>query len=446
MASGCSPEDGFADAFAAWRAQPGFSFSAAAGPLPAEVAVEVAEACRPGPGSILSLPFTTPTYRDLQAETESCLRRLLAVPDDFVVLFMAGGASAQFAPVPMNLLGGVEERGGVCGDGAPGDGALAGAVRGAGARCVRGDTGAPAAQALYIDSGHWSRRAISEAQRFGRIGVFDVQALVCDPRGEGELQLPPECLPASPPESLDARDPPLAYVHVTPNETADGLQFPALPNTAAPVVADLTSELLTRPLDWHRLGLAYAGTQKTIGTPGLTLVIVRRDLLGHARSGTPRVMDYGAQAAAESRLCTPPVLPVFVAHRMLHWIERAGGVAAMSARLERRNALLATAMAEGEARGLYRRHVPVGWRSKVNPCFHLAADALCDRFLAEAEAAGLRDLRGHPARGGVRISLYNGLADAAVEALAAFLAAFARRNGRGAARSANAPPVVALEP
>ena len=452
MASGCSPEGGFADAFAVWRTQPGFSFSAAAGPLPVEVASEVAEACRPGPGSILSLPFTAPTYRSLQAETESCLRRLLAIPDDFVVLFMAGGASAQFALVPMNLLGGADERDGVCGDGVPGDGAFASAARGPGARRVRGDTGALSAQALYIDSGHWSRRAISEAQRFGRIGVLGVPALagdafVVDQALQQESQRGPgrrvQKWPQQGPQI--ARDPSIAYVHVTPNETADGLQFPALPDTAAPVVADLSSELLTRPLDWRRLGLAYAGTQKTIGTPGLTLVVVRRDLLGHASGGTPRVMDYGAQAAAESRLCTPPVLPVFVAHRMLHWIERAGGVAAMSARLARRNALLAAAMAEGEASGLYRRHAPDGWRSKLNPCFHLADDALGDRFLAEAEAAGLRDLRGHPERGGVRISLYNGLADAAVEALADFLAAFARRNGCGA-RSASVPKVVALEP
>ena len=452
MASGCSPEGGFADAFAAWRAQPGFSFSAAAGPLAVEVASEVAEACRPGPGSILSLPFTAPTYRSLQAETESCLRRLLAIPDDFVVLFMAGGASAQFALVPMNLLGGADERDGVRGDGVPGDGAFASAVRGAGARRVRGETAALSAQALYIDSGHWSRRAISEAQRFGRIGVLGVPALagdafVVDQALQQESQRGPgrrvQKWPQQGPQI--ARDPSIAYVHVTPNETADGLQFPALPDTAAPVVADLSSELLTRALDWNRLGLAYAGTQKTIGTPGLTLVVVRRDLLGHARRGTPRVMDYGAQAAAESRLCTPPVLPVFVAHRMLHWIERAGGVAAMSARLARRNALLAAAMAEGEASGLYRRHAPDGWRSKLNPCFHLADDALGDRFLAEAEAAGLRDLRGHPACGGVRISLYNGLADAAVEALADFLAAFARRNGCGA-RRVGAPPVAALEP
>lgn len=440
MASGCSPEGGFADVFAAWRAQPGFSFSAAAGPLPIEVASEVAEACRPGPGSILSLPFTTPTYRSLQAETESCLRRLLAIPDDFSVLFMAGGASAQFALVPLNLLGGAEERDGVRGDGVPGDGALASAAHGAGARRARGETAARPAQALYIDSGHWSRRAISEAQRFGRIGVLDVQALVRDSGGEGELPLPSECLPASRPEALDARDWPLAYVHVTPNETADGLQFPALPKCAAPVVADLTSELLTRPLDWDRLGLAYAGTQKTIGTPGLTLVVVRRDLLGHACSDTPRVMDYGAQAAAESRLCTPPVLPVFVAHRMLHWIERAGGVEAMQRRLSRRHALLTAALAEGEASGLYRQLVPEGWRSRVNPCFRLPDAATCDRFLAAAEAAGLRDLRGHPERGGVRVSLYNGLADAAVEALADFVQGFARRTAAPTRAAAVATP------
>ncbi len=327
----------------------------------------------------------------------------------------------------MNLLGGAGE----------GEGARDRAVRRAGVRDRGGETGARPAQALYIDSGHWSRRAIGEAQRFGRIGVLDVHALARDTDGDGGLQLAPEC--------AHAHDRRIAYVHVTPNETADGLQFPALPKTAAPVVADLSSELLTRTLDWQRLSLAYAGTQKTIGTPGLTLVVIRRALLDRARTDVPRVMDYAAQAAAESRLCTPPVLPVFVAHRMLHWIEAAGGVGAMSARLERRNALLAAAMAEGEAGGLYRRHVPEGWRSRVNPCFHLADDALCDRFLAEAEAAGLRDLRGHPACGGVRISLYNGLADAAVEALADFLFAFARRNGCGA-RRVGAPPVAALEP
>ena len=393
------------EAIAAWRAQAGFSFSAAAGPLPREVAHDVAAACQPGLGSILSLPFTSSAYHSLQAETEACLRRLLAIPDDFAVLFMAGGASAQFALLPMNLLDAADE--------AAAPGAQAG---------VR--------QALYIDSGHWSRRAIAEAQRLGRVRVLGVEALARAPRHG--LSVPP-------PAAGDDGCADFAYVHVTPNETADGLQFPALPRSAAPLVADLTSELLTRALDWRALGLIYAATQKTIGTPGLTLVVVRRTLLGRARPGTPRVMDYAAQAAAQSRLCTPPVLAVFVAHRMLHWIEAAGGVAAMASRLERRHALLGAAMATGEQSGLYRQLAPAGWRSRVNPCFHLADAQHCARFLAEAQAAGLRDLGGHPARGGVRLSLYNGLPDAAVEALAAFLDAFARRcKRRGARRAASA--------
>ncbi|WP_288025432.1 3-phosphoserine/phosphohydroxythreonine transaminase [Thauera sp.] len=375
---------------AAWRTRPGFSFSAAAGPLPTVVADEVAEACRPGPGSILSLPFTTSAYRSLQAETEACLRRLLAIPDEFVVLFMAGGASTQFALVPMNLYG--------------------------------ADTGT---RAVYIDSGHWSRRAIAEARRHCPVHVCALAALTAA-WGCGGV---PETAAAQTRVGMSVLEDAVgyrpAYVHVTPNETADGLQFARLPVTQAPLVADLTSELLTRAIDWQRLDVGYAGTQKTIGTPGLTLVIIRRSLLGHARAGTPRVMDYGAQAEAESRLCTPPVLPVFVAHRMLHWIEAAGGVAAMAVRLAHRHALVTAAMAAGEDVGLYRWSAPSAWRSQVNPCFQLPDEETARRFFAAADATDLHDLGGHPERGGVRLSLYNGLADDAVAALAGLLSGFA---------------------
>lgn len=375
---------------AAWRTRPGFSFSAAAGPLPTVVADEVAEACRPGPGSILSLPFTTSAYRSLQAETEACLRRLLAIPDEFVVLFMAGGASTQFALVPMNLYG--------------------------------ADTGT---RAVYIDSGHWSRRAIAEARRHCPVHVCALAALTAAWGGGGV----PETAAAQTRVGMSVLEDAVgyrpAYVHVTPNETADGLQFARLPVTQAPLVADLTSELLTRAIDWQRLDVGYAGTQKTIGTPGLTLVIIRRSLLGHARAGTPRVMDYGAQAEAESRLCTPPVLPVFVAHRMLHWIEAAGGVAAMAVRLAHRHALVTAAMAAGEDVGLYRWSAPSAWRSQVNPCFQLPDEETARRFFAAADATDLHDLGGHPERGGVRLSLYNGLADDAVAALAGLLSGFA---------------------
>lgn len=362
---------------AALRSAPGFSFSAAAGPLPPEVAADVADACRPGAASILSLPFTSPAFRRLQEEAEACLRRLLAIPDRFRVLFLAGGASAQFALLPLNLLG-------------------------------------PARHASYVDSGCWSRRAIAEARRYA------------------EVSIAARVLGAVPDVAVWQVERRAAYCHVTSNETADGLQlrdFPALP---VPLVADMTSDFMTRPLDFTRLSLVYAGAQKTIGTPGLTLVIVDERLLGRARPETPRVMDYAAQAAAGSRLCTPPVFPVFVAHRMLHWIEAQGGVAAMAGAARRRSDAVYAALTEGE--GTYTIPVDAAHRSHVNPCFRLADEAETEHFLHAAEVVGLHDLRGHPQVGGVRVSLYTGVADAAVDALVAFLRAFARgHSGLGAA-------------
>lgn len=394
------PARSFPEPFAAWQAAPGFSFSAAAGALPGVVANEVAAACRPGPASILSLPFTTAAFRCLQAETEACLRRLLAIPEAFAVLFMGGGASAQFALLPMNLLGHREDA--------------------ADADDSAGGSGA-AGRALYIDSGYWSRRALAEAQRYGDVRVLalaadDVRCADPESRADGS--------------AIDCRR--FAYAHFTSNETADGVQFHALPELDLALAADMTSDFLTRPLDWSRLGVVYAGTQKTIGTPGLTVIVVRRDLLGHARADTPRMMNYAEQAAADSRLCTPPVLPIFVAHRMLHWIEDAGGVAAMASRLEQRSAAVHGAIddANAGAGGFYTRRVAPAWRSQVNPCFDLPDPTCCEDFIAAADAAGLRDLRGHPQRGGIRVSLYHGLPDAAVEALVAFIGDFARRGRR----------------
>lgn len=363
MGSPCSAE------VAALRRGERFSFSAAAGPLPAEVADAVAEACRPRPASILSLPFTSPAFHRIQAETEACLRRLLAIPDTFRVLFLAGGASAQFAALPLNLLG----EGG---------------------------------RALYVDTGHWSRRALAEAARYGEAGVAA--------RGAGAI----------PPLADWAVDAAAAYCHLTSNETADGLQYDELPALPLPLVADMSSDFLTRALDFSRLALVYAGTQKTIGIPGLTVVIVHERLLGRAAPATPRVMNYAAQAEAQSRLCTPPVFPIFVAHLMLHWIEAQGGVTAMATALARRSAAVYAAL-DGSG-GVYRPVVEAPFRSRVNPCFRLADDETTEHFLRAAEAAGLRDLRGHPAVGGVRISLYNGIGDGAIEALLGFLDAFAR--------------------
>lgn len=401
----------FPEPFAFWQAAPGFSFSAAAGPLPGVVANEVVAACRPGPGSILSLPFTTAAFRSLQAETEACLRRLLAIPESFAVLFMGGGASAQFALLPMNLL----DRA------ANADGPAAGS----------GTHG----RALYIDSGYWSRRALAEARRYGDVRVL---TLAADGGAAGDDVRNADPESHADWSTIDCRR--FAYAHFTSNETADGVQFQALPELDLALAADMTSDLLTGPLDWTRLGLVYAGTQKTIGTPGLTVLVVRRDLLGHARADTPRMMNYAEQAAADSRLCTPPVLPIFVAHRMLHWIEDAGGVAAMANRLAQRSAAVQGAIddANASAGGFYTRRVAPAWRSKVNPCFDLPDATWSEDFIAAADAAGLRDLRGHPQRGGVRVSLYHGLPDAAVEVLVAFIRDFSRRARRSGTASGRA--------
>lgn len=344
------------------RARAGHSFAAAAGPLPAEVAAEVAAACRSwqGGGSVLGLSFVADAFRELQQDTERRLRRLLAIPEHYRVLFLAGGASAQFSLLPLNLLAGQG--------------------------------------AAYVETGHWSRRASAEAARYGPVAVAT---------GEGGAW---------------RVDPAAAYCHLTSNETADGVQFRDFPALPVPLVADMTSDFLTRPIDFERLALVYAGTQKTIGVPGLTLVIVRDALLGRAHPATPRVMDYAAQAAAGSRLNTPPVFAIFVAHAMLGWIERRGGIAAMAQAAERRSGEIYRVI-DG-SRGFYRNRIEPARRSRINVCFGLADDRLTEAFVAAAERCGYSGLRGHPEVGGIRVSLYNGTPDPAVAGLAALMREF----------------------
>ena len=369
MAVSCCP-----DPVAGPSAAPagGHSFSAAAGPLPPEVVDEVAQACRSwrGGGPVLSLPFTSEAFRELQHETQARLRRLLGIPPGYQVLFMQGGASAQFALVPLNLLG-------------------------------------PDDAAAHMDTGHWSRRAAAEAARHARV-----------------VSLRHDALDPSAPSPDTA---PVAYLHLTSNETADGWQWPRLPASPWPLVVDMSSDLLTREIHWTGLGLLYASAQKALGVPGLTLVIVRDDLLGRARPSVPGVMNYTALAAADSRLNTPPVFAIFVAHAMLGWIERQGGVPAMARTAARRSEAVYQALdASG---GVYRPGVDPAWRSRINPCFGLADPALTPRFLEQARAAGLFDLQGHPDLGGLRVSLYNGTPEAAVCALMSFLRAFQHSHG-----------------
>lgn len=341
--------------------------------LPAEVLAELREAIGAIPGrSILEIPFVGDDYLALQAEAEADLRALLAIPPGYRVLFLQGGALAQFRLLPLNLLGAAD--------------------------C-----------AAYVETGHWSARAIAEAGEVCRVVLA----------ARGRNRVPPAETWRIPPEA--------AYCHVTGNETADGVQFHHFPTLAAvPLVADLTADLLTAPLDVGRFGAIYASAQKNLGIAGLTVVILREDLLARGRGGIPAPFDYRRQAAASSRVNTPPVFALFVAGRMLAWLRREGGLAGAAARRRERSALIYAVI---DRDGFYRSEVAREDRSEISLCFHLTDAALEPVFLAEAERQGFRHLRGHPARGGIRACFYNAMPLGAVGAFAGFMAAFAHRFG-----------------
>ena len=357
----------------------GFRFSAAAGPLPDAVLDRVQRELRDWRGngaSVLALPFTSKAFRDLAAEAVANLRALLAVPDNYRVLLMHGGASAQFAAVPLNLLRG------------------------------RGT-------ASYVDTGYWSGKAIAEARRYCKVNVAASSAAT------GYDRVPDPAL-----WTMDAG---VAYCHITSNETAHGLQYRSPPDTGdVPLAADMTSDFLTQPLEIPRFGLIYAGAQKNMGIAGLTVVIVREDLLGHAHPCTPSVFDYGVQAKHSSLYNTPPTFAIYLAGLVFKWLQAQGGLATMEESNRRKSAWIYTAIERSE--GFYRCQVQPEWRSQVNVCFQLANETLTPTFLEAAQCAGLFQLAGHPNAGGVRASLYNAMPEEGAEALARFMETFAARN------------------
>jgi phosphoserine aminotransferase len=358
----------------------GWNFAAGPGAMPAEVLAQLREALTDFRGSgtsLLELPFTGAEFREIMARAEADLRSLLAIPADYAVLFLQGGASAQFSLVPLNLLGG----------------------------CDHAD---------YVETGYWSRKCIGEAQRFCRVNVAASSA------GTGFDRIPD---PRQWRVSSGA-----AYTHITGNETADGVEYPWTPvRLRTPLVADLTSSFLTRPLDVESFGLVYASAQKNIGPAGLTIVIVRRDLLDREQAQTPAVFSYRRQAAEGSMLNTPPTFAVYAAGLVFQWIAACGGVAAMEAGSLRKSALVYQAI-DGSG-GFYRCPALPGFRSRTNVCFRLADDARTEDFLEAARARGLRNLRGHSRVGGIRASLYNAMPEAGAQALAQFMDEFRQRHG-----------------
>ncbi|HYL03445.1 MAG TPA: 3-phosphoserine/phosphohydroxythreonine transaminase [Steroidobacteraceae bacterium] len=357
-------------------------FNFAAGP--AMLPVEVLERARAeltdwqGLGlSVMEISHRSKPFLAVARAAEGALRQLLAVPERYRILFLQGGASAQFAAVPFNL--------------------------------ARADSTVD-----YLVTGHWSAKAVAEARRLtGRVNV------AADEAASNYTTVPP---PGSP-----ALTPGAAYLHYTPNETIGGVEFPYVPETrGAPLVADMSSTLLSRPLDVARFGLIYAGAQKNIGPAGLTVVIVNEELLGRARPGTPAVWDLQKMAAEESMLNTPPTFAWYLAGLVFEWLEAQGGLEAMARRNRAKAQLLYGAI---DGSGFYSNPVARECRSWMNVPFRLPDPALEGAFAAEARAAGLVNLEGHRSVGGMRASLYNAMPLAGVEALTAFMKEFERRHG-----------------
>lgn len=337
--------------------------------------------------SILATPFTGAAYADLQHQAESDVRALLGLGDDWRVLLLQGGATAHFALTALNLTRPGDDR--------PAD---------------------------FVITGHWSRRAAAEAAKVVRVHVAA--------QGDGR---------SIPPVGAWRLNERAAYRHLVSNETADGVQFQSfagLPG-GAPWVADMGSDLFTRPLNMGPLdaaphdaapfSLIYAGAQKNLGLAGLTVVLIRDDLLGRGRADIPAPFDYTAQVKANGRLNTPPVFAVLAAALSLRALREQGGLAAAAQRNAAKAATLYRAI---EASGGYY-HCPVaaGCRSTVNVRFRLPDETAEQRWLAAAERAGLLNLKGHPAAGGVRATLCNAMPREGADALAAFMADWVRRWG-----------------
>jgi phosphoserine aminotransferase len=324
--------------------------------------------------SVMEVSHRGQAFMQVAAEAEADLRDLLSIPRNYRVLFLQGGASAQFSLVPMNLAG-------------------------------------PESTVDYINTGHWSARAITEARRYSRVHV-------AGDAGGNYTRVPP-------PGELQFSET-AAYAHYTPNETISGVEFGYVPETrSVPLVADMSSSILSRPIDVSKFALIYAGAQKNIGPSGLTVVIVRDDLIGRARPETPRVFDYKAVDDSQSMLNTPPTFAWYMAGLVFKWLKRAGGLTAVG---ERNRIKAQTLYAAIDASSLYGNPIAKDARSWMNVTFTLNKPELDAAFLAAAADAGLHGLKGHRVLGGMRASIYNAMPLAGVEALIAFMREFERRH------------------
>ncbi len=328
--------------------------------------------------SIMEFGHRGPEFKMIAEQSEADLRELMSIPKNYHVLFIGGGASTQFAMVPLNLFG-------------------------------------KKTKADYIDTGIWSKKAIDEAKRYGEVHVA----------AHSEVKNSFVCIPTQDQWSL-SKD--AAYVHYTPNETIEGVQFHWVPKTGdVPLVADMTSLILSQPIDVSQYGVIYAGAQKNLGQAGITVVIVRDDLVQEPLPRTPTLYTYKIQAENKSFYNTPPTYAWYLTSLVLAWMKREGGIKAFTAKNVRKAEKLYGYI--DSHKEFYVNSVHPDCRSIMNVPFNLVKTDLTEEFLASATKAGLTHLKGHRLAGGVRASIYNAMPERGVDALIDFMKDFARRHG-----------------
>ena len=357
-----------------------WNFSAGPAALPEEVLLQAQAELLDWHGagcSVMEMSHRGKEFTSIIEQAEADLRELMGIPAGYKVLFLQGGATQQFAQIPMNLLAG--------------------------------------RSADYIVTGSWSKKAFKEAQRVGNVRC------AASTESSGFTRLPTV-------EEIKL-DPFAAYLHVCTNETIHGVEIPAerIADTGIPLVADMSSHILSRPVPVEKFGLIYAGAQKNIGPSGLTLVIMRQELLGMAPLTIPSVMDYAVMAENGSMLNTPPTYGIYIAGLVFQWLKRQGGLPGIAAVNAEKARILYECI--DNASGFYSNPVDPDCRSRMNVPFTLANPVLDAAFLAESKAAGLVSLKGHKSVGGMRASIYNAVSLEGVQVLVDFMNDFAKRNG-----------------
>ncbi len=355
-----------------------FNFSAGPAALPESVLRQAADEMLDWKGSgmsVMEMSHRGKEYVAIQAQAEADLRELLAIPANYKVLFLQGGAIGQNAIVPMNML--------------------------------RGKTSAD-----YINTGEWAKKSIKEAKNYCKVNV----AASAEDTGFTSV----------PPQSTWKLDPNAAYVHICSNETIAGVEYHWVPDTGeVPLIADMSSNILSRPVDVTQYGLIYAGAQKNIGPAGLTIVIVREDLLGHALPITPSAFDYKQQADNDSMLNTPPTYAIYIAGLVFQWLKAQGGLKEMETHNRSKAALLYDYL---DGSSFYSNPVAKGDRSLMNVPFKLKNESLDEAFLKGAQARKLMQLKGHRSVGGMRASIYNAMPVEGVKALVDYMKEFASQH------------------